>query len=163
MASSSSSPWAQVRTPSQTLLAGMQLLRSWHRKPVLFVAVTQVCAPELAGGDLRGSRVVPQGHPKFPQLSPTLSRPEGLGPPGGYWAGWRRRGGPSPHSTVCQLCDLGPMTRLLWGSDSLFVQWDQSTHPMGLLRRLDTSSRLDDPRTQKVQSNSRLPPLLRAF
>lgn len=58
MASSSSSPWAQVRTPSQTLLAGMQLLRSWHRKPVLFVSVTQVWAPELAGGDPRGSRVV---------------------------------------------------------------------------------------------------------
>ena len=70
MASSSSSPWAQVRTPSQTLLAGMQLLRSWHKKPVLFVSVTQVWAPELARGDPRAARVVRTGASQVPMTQP---------------------------------------------------------------------------------------------
>lgn len=39
--SSSSSPWAQVRMPSHTPWAGMHCLRSWHKKPVLLVIVTQ--------------------------------------------------------------------------------------------------------------------------
>lgn len=71
-ASSSSSLRAQVRTPSQTLLAGMQLLRSLHRKPVLFVCVTQAWAPEWAGPAPEGSRVV------FTRASP--SSPHGAPP-----------------------------------------------------------------------------------
>ena len=70
MASSSSSPWAQVRTPSQTLLAGTQLLRSWHRKPVLFISVTQVWTPELTGRDPGGSRAVLTRTSRVPEAEP---------------------------------------------------------------------------------------------
>lgn len=87
MVSSSSSPWAQVRTPSQTLLAGMQLLWSWHKKPVLFVSVTQVWAPELAGGDPRGARVVCTRASQVPPTQPhtELSRGSGVA---GRMLGW---------------------------------------------------------------------------
>lgn len=75
-ASSSSSPWAQVGTPSQTLLAGMQLLRLWHRKPVLFSGVTQAWAPEWAGQAPESSRVVT---PNASPTSPTAPSPTRAG------------------------------------------------------------------------------------
>ena len=126
-ASSSSSPWAQVWMPSQTLLAGMQLLRSPHRKPVLFICVTQAWAPGWAGRAPEGSRVVfTRASPSSPPRAPTeLER----GARAWHWR-WCAR----PSSTtvwLCWLCDYGWVTWPLCTSGSLSAKWGAWHTPRG--------------------------------
>lgn len=73
--------------PSQTPLAEMQLLPSWHRKPVLFVSVTQAWAPGTRGGyprmvtrAIRAIRVASRSSTKAERQAPRREQQRALRP-----------------------------------------------------------------------------------
>lgn len=108
--SSSSSPWGQVRRPSHTPLAGTQLLRSWHRKPVLLVGVTQAWAPEWTAGGPERQRKHPAGRDRhswapWPERHPELARRVVRGRLWGSVASMSK-----PSMAACHPCELGRMT-----------------------------------------------------